>query len=171
MSKKQTAKPNNEKLKFSRALVIFGLDEHGKPRGARFVDDNEHLVAKAAQALGLRIGIATKAHHFAVVGKLPVGRIHATGPAAVPQIPQDLYDAINALVGGEPGPISTTLPKNWDDLAPGHLVIAQESLSDGWFEAIVAKRHDDTLTLRWRDYPSQPEFIRPITAVALLKHD
>ncbi len=169
MSKKQeTTQIKSDKPKFSRALVIFGLDEHGRPRAARFVDDNEHLVAKAAQALGLRIGIATKPKHFAVVGKLPIGRVHATGTAAIPHVPQDLYDAINALVGGEPGPVSTTFAKNWGELGPGHLVIAHESLADGWFEAVITKRDGDTFTVKWRDYPSMPEFERPITAIALL---
>jgi hypothetical protein len=171
MSKKQNVKPKKDEPQFSRALVIFGLDEHGKPRAARFVDDSEDLVAKAARALGLRIGIATKGQHFAVVEKIPVGRIHASGTAAVPTIPQSLYDSINALVGGETGVIATAFAKSWDDLAPGHLVIAQESLADGWFEAVVKKRNEDTLVLQWRDYPSQPEVTRPITAVALLKHD
>jgi hypothetical protein len=51
------------------------------------------------------------------------------------------------------------------------LVVAQDSIEDGWFEAVVTKRDGDTLTLRWRDYPSQPEFVRAIKAVALLNHD
>jgi hypothetical protein len=169
MSKKQAAiKASNKTNKITKALVIFGIDEHGKPRAARFTDDNEHLVARAAQALGLRIGIATKPKHFEVVGKLPIGRIHATGPAAVPIIPKEVYDAIAALVGGEPSPISTSFAKSWDELGPGHLVIAQETLADGWFEAVITKRAGDSFTLKWRDYLSMPEFERPITAIALL---
>ena len=39
------------------------------------------------------------------------------------------------------------------------------------FEAVLVKRDGDSLTLKWRDYPSQPEVVRPITAVALLKRD
>jgi hypothetical protein len=31
------------------------------------------------------------------------------------------------------------------------LVIAQESLEDGWYEAIVVERNGDMLNLRWRD--------------------
>lgn len=169
MSKKQqTTKPKVEKPRYSRALVIFGLDEHGKPRGARFIDDKEHLVSKMAQTLGLRVGIATKPKHFAVAGKLPLGNFHATGTAAVPQIAQDLYDAINDLVGGEPGRISTQFAKSWDELGPGHLVVAHDSLDDGWWEAIVIKRDGETCTVRWRDDPTLPAFERPITAIALL---
>ena len=174
MTKKTKAskpKTKSPATKITRSIVLFGLDADGKPRAARFIEDNESLVSRLAQALGLRMGIATGSKHADTLDEIPVGRVYATGKGSVPNIGQELYDKLNALVGGEPGPISTTLPKSWDDLAPGHLVIAQESIADGWFEAILVKRDGDTLTLRWRDYPSQPEFIRPITAIALLKHD
>ena len=172
MTKKPTkTKTKTPASKITRVIVLFGLDENGKPRAARFIDDNEGLVARLAQVLGLRMGIATGSKHADTVDQIPVGRVYATGKGSVPNIGQALYDKLNALVGGEPGPISTTLPKNWDDLAPGQLVIAQESVADGWFEAVVIARDGDTLNLRFRDYPSQAEFTRPITAVALLKHD
>src|SRR5450631_4321971 len=121
MSKKP-AKPKTKPTaaKLSRVIVLFGLDEEGKPRAARFPDDDLALISKAALALGLRVGIATKTQHFEVVQKLPIGRIHATGNGSVPKVAKDLYDQINFLVGGEPGVISTTLPKSWDELAPGH---------------------------------------------------
>ena len=44
------------------------------------------------------------------------------------------------------------LPTSWDDIAVGHLVIAQEAKWDGWWEAIVLARDGDMLTLKWRDY-------------------
>lgn len=172
MTKKSTkAKTKTPASKFTRAVVLFGMDENGKPRAARFIDDNETLIARLAQALGLRMGIATGPKHADTLDEIPVGRVYASGKGSVPNISQDLYDKLNALVGGDPGAISTALPKSWDDLAPGHLVIAQESVADGWFEAVVTGRNGDTLKLRWRDYPSQPEIVRPITAVALLKND
>ena len=61
----------------------------------------------------------------------------------------------------------TTTP-SWHDLAPGDVVIAQDSIA--WFEAVVTERRDDMLSLRWRDFPFPP-FTRPITAVALVKKD
>ena len=65
-------------------------------------------------------------------------------------------------------PVARGLPRSWDEIAPGHLVIAQESLANGWWEAIVLDRNDDMLTLRFRDYPRLPRFFRHRTAVALL---
>lgn len=169
MSKKPIKpKPQKAATTLSRVIVLFGRDEEGKPHAARFPDDDPALISKAAQALGLRVGIATKGPHFEIVQKLPIGRIHATGNGSIPKVAQELYDQLNSLVGGEPGAISPTLPKSWSELAPGHLVLAQDSIEDGWFEAVITKRDGDTLTVKWRDYPGVPEFERPITAIALL---
>ena len=57
----------------------------------------------------------------------------------------------------------------WDDIAVGHLVIAQESAIVGWWEAIVLARDGEMLTLKWRDYPDCPSFIRHSNSIALLK--
>jgi hypothetical protein len=54
------------------------------------------------------------------------------------------------------------------EIAPGHLVIAQEALDYGWWEAIVLGRTGDMLTLRFRDYPKLPKFARHRTAIALM---
>ena len=173
MSKK-TAKPKTQKPippKIGKnTVVLFGLDEDSKPCAARFTDESDALLAKAAAAMGLRLAVPESSQHFELVSKLPVGRLYATGKGFVPNVSKEVYEQIVTAVGGEPGAISTALPKSWDDLAPGHLVVAQDSVANGWFPAVVIKRHEDTLTLKWRDYPSQPEVIRPISAVALLKH-
>lgn len=174
MSKKP-AKPKPQKPappKVSKnTVVLFGLDEESKPRAARFTDESDALLNKAAAAMGLRLAVPESSQHFELVNKLPVGRLYATGKGFVPNVSKEIYDLIVAAVGGEPGTISTALPKSWDDLTPGHLVVAQDSVANGWYPAVITKRHEDTLTLRWRDFPGQPEVIRPITAVALLKHD
>jgi hypothetical protein len=65
-------------------------------------------------------------------------------------------------------PVARGLPGSWDEIAPGHLVIAQESLANGWWEAIVLDRNDDMLTLQFRDYPRLPKFFRHRTAIALM---
>lgn len=174
MSKKP-AKAKSQKLARPKIckniVVLFGLDEDGKPRAARFADESDELLNRAAAVMGLRLAVPASTQHFELVNKLPVGRLYATGKGFVPNVGQDIYDLIVSAVGGEPGTISTALPKSWDDLAPGHVVIAQDSVANGWFPAVVTKRHEDVLTLRWRDFPGQAEVIRPMTAAALLKHD
>ena len=50
----------------------------------------------------------------------------------------------------------------------GHVVIARETLECGWAEAVVIERNGDLLTLRYRDYPVIPNFVRHRSAVALI---
>ena len=174
MSKKPT-KPKAPKSNSLRAnkttIILFGLDEGENPRGAQFVGGDEVLLTRMAKGMGLRMALPFAPHQLAVTGKLPKGNIHATGLKAVPQIALDLYEKLNALVGGETGVISATQPKSWDDVEPGHLVVAQDSLTDGWWPAVVVKRHGNNLVLKWRDFPGQGEAIRDVNAVALLKND
>ena len=65
-------------------------------------------------------------------------------------------------------PVATGLRRTWDEIAAGHLVIAQETLDYGWWEAIVIARNGDMLTLRFRDYPKLPKFFRHRNAIALM---
>jgi hypothetical protein len=162
-------------------LLVLGFDEQQKPCGARFVGAKPDLVAKAAQVMGLKVYKTTSPDVAEVAKKLPVGQLYATGRAFVPNVRQSLYSDIVAVLATEPQqaavgpdddkastPVARGLPRNWDEIAPGHLVIAQESLEYGWCEAIVLDRKDDMLTLRYRDYPRLPKFFRHRTAVALM---
>ena len=91
---------------------------------------------------------------------------------------QSLYSEIIVTLAVEPQaavgkdhdepPVATGLPRTWDDIAPGHLVLAQEALDYGWWEAIVLGRTGDMFTLRFRDYPKLPKFVRHRAAVALI---
>lgn len=164
--KAKVKKPTNTAKPAAKTVVLFGLRDQ-KPHAARFTGENDALLARAAAAMGLRVAVPVTKRHFEIVAKLPAGRIHAAGDEVVPTVDKQLYDLFNALVGGEPCGIAATLPKDWNALAAGHLVIVQESIEDGWWPAIVLKRSDDTLTLKWRDDPTLPSFRRPLSAVAL----
>ncbi len=112
--------------------------------------------------------------------KLPNGRLYATGRGFVPVVGRSLYGKIveQLQLAGQPLPTDADqanaeqpapgLPTTWDDIGPGHLVIAQEGAKDGWWEAIVLARDGDMLTLKWRDY-QQPHVVRHVGSVALLK--
>jgi hypothetical protein len=162
-------------------LLVLGFDEQQKPCGARFVDAKPDLVAKAAQLMGLKVYKPTSPEVAELAKKLPVGQLYATGRAFVPHVRQSLYSDIIVALAAEPQqaavgpdddkastPVARGLPRSWEEIAPGHLVIAQESLDYGWWEAIVLDRKDDMLTLRFRDYPRLPKFFRHRTAVALM---
>jgi hypothetical protein len=160
------------------ALIVLGYDDEQKPRGARFVDAKPDLVTKAAELMGLKVYQTTAPDVAAVAKKLPVGRLYANGRGFVPNIKRELYSDLIAELAVEPEaalspesdkdslPAARGLPRTWDEIAPGHLVIAQ--LRRGWWEAIVIDRKDDMFTLRYRDYPKLPKFVQHRSAIALM---
>ena len=170
-SKPRKPTPSRTTKVTAKTLIMFGLDKDRKPHAAQFTGENEALLAKAASSMGMRLAVPSSKKHFEVVHKLPLGKIHSTGSGLVPIVDQQLYDQIATLVGGDSGVISASLPKSPAQLAPGHLVLAQESIEDGWWCAVIIRRSNDAATLKWRDFPSEPEFIRPISALAFLCTD
>jgi hypothetical protein len=74
-----------------RTFVLFGADEFAKPRAAKFAADGKELLAKAAEALNLRLVEVTTPDMAAIAAKLPTGRLHATGGGLVPHIKDSLY--------------------------------------------------------------------------------
>jgi hypothetical protein len=60
-------------------------------------------------------------------------------------------------------------PTDWSKIRPGSNVLAQDTHDTGWFEAIVMNIAPGGLcTLRWRDYPTEPQIKRAISAIGLL---
>ena len=59
------------------------------------------------------------------------------------------------------------LPRNWADIKVGSLVLVQQSVEDGWWEAIVISIQDANVTIRWRDYPGEPGVTRRRDQIAL----
>jgi len=177
---KPTTKPNAaaKESPASAPLIVLGYDENQKPRAARFPAADAELVAKAARLMDLKVYEAATEDLAALAKKLPVGRLYDNGRGFVPNVRQDLYSQIIVELAVEPQaavgkdqdelPVATGLPRTWDEIAPGHLVIAQETLKYGWWEAIVIARNGDMFTLRFRDYPKLPKFARHRTAIALM---
>jgi hypothetical protein len=169
---KTPSKTTNAETTPAILTVVYGVDEHDKPRAARFATARPELVAKAAQLMELQLCEAKTPELADIAQKLPVGRLYANGRGFVPYVRRDLYSKLITTLVGEAAPgggkISHGLPESWDAIAAGHLVIAHESLPDGWWEAIVIERAGDMLTLRWRDAPKLPKFTRHVAAVALM---
>ena len=175
-------------------FFVFGIDSQGKPRGARFAEFNERALNFALD-LGL-VGVHPASPAFAEAGmKLPQGRLYASGKGFIPNIRRELVEKLDAILGtpsddsqkhkasDQPtdgsdnpettnvrtiSPITSGLPRSWDGIQPGHVVIIHESPADGWWEALVLAREAEILTLRFRDYPRQPQFQRHISQVALI---
>ncbi len=168
-------------------VVLFGVDENGKPKAARFPEKQADLATKAAGHLKLQVLPIVGSVVVDLAGRLSAGRIHANGRGFVPYIRRDLYAKLvaaadspsqgdhastRAAAASRPAkPASQNgqgdLPKNWDEIAPGHVVIAQDEPTEGWYETIVVARDGDMLTLRWRDYPRERRITRHLLSVGL----
>ncbi len=187
---KRSAKPETSRT----ALLVFGLDENGKPKGARFVASQFDPATQAANTMNLQICEALSEDLIELAKKLPSGRIYARGRAFVPFIKRDLYDKLHAASGGlvrdgrseadgaaaaaadassaqgtaEAQPVVRGLPRYWDQIQAGHLILNFEGPGEGWWEAVVVARNDQMLTLQYRDFPKVPKFDRHLSTVALI---
>ena len=165
------------------SIVLFGIDDSGKPKAARFAKEQADLAIKAAGQLQLRTLAIIGPDLAEVAKRLPIGRIHGSGRNVVPSVSHDLYDKLLALAetaatgGAPPSPAeaengtaaaTAALPRHWDEISRGHLVIGLQERMEGWFEAIVEEQSADMLTLRWRDYPRERRIIRHRNSVGLL---
>ena len=167
-------------------LVLFGIDNRGKPKGARFGKEHASLAMKAATQLQLKVLASNDPKVAEIAARLPVGRVHATGRTFVPFIRRDLYDKLVAAAangnahptsppngssgasGSTPGGSAPHLPQNWQEIGIGDLVVANQSREDGWYEAIVVEANGDMFTLRWRDYPRERRIVRHRLRLGLL---
>ena len=150
-------------------LIVLGADEQGKPRAARFPASQADVVAKAAKAMSLTVCKIPGGSLAELAKKWPVGRLYATGRGFVPSVGRSLYGKIveQLQLAGQPVPVDADrgngdeaapgLPRSWDDIAVGHLVIARDhSTSDGWWEAIVLARDGDMLSMPLQISPNVP---------------
>jgi hypothetical protein len=161
----------------AKVYILFGADEYAKPRAARFSAfsaEDTALLAKAAASLHVRLVEVTNPDLTEVATKLPAGRLHASGKGLVPYIKGPLYlDLIAAYLPdpdppASPDPTPQEIPGSWDEIEPGHVVIAKETSECGWWDAVVIERTGDLVTVRYRDYPGCPSMIRHRSAVALI---
>jgi hypothetical protein len=65
-------------------------------------------------------------------------------------------------------PLASGLPQNWESIAVGNMVLADEGPGEGFWQAIVIARDSEIVTLRYRDYPKVPKFERHISTIGLI---
>jgi hypothetical protein len=98
---------------------------------------------KAATQLQLQVLASNDPKVAEIAARLPVGRVHATGRTFVPFIRRDLYDQLLAAAGNgnahspssssgssgasgsTPGGSAPRLPRNWQEIGVGDLVLFQ----------------------------------------------
>jgi hypothetical protein len=169
-------------------VVLFGIDSHGKPKAARFGQKHASLAIKAATQLQLQVLSSDNPKVAEIAARLPIGRVHATGRTFVPFIRRDLYDKLVAAApngnahsasalesggagaagSGAPGGSRPNLPRSWQEIGLGDLVVANQDRWEGWYEAIVVEANGDMLTLRWRDNPRERRIVRHRLRLGLL---
>ena len=158
----------------TKSYILLGADEYAKPRAARFSGEDPALLAKAAKTMHLRLIEITEPEVAEIAALLPAGRLHANGKGLVPFIKGHVYtDLMYTALSpkppqANPDPAPQDLPRTWDDLAPGHIVIAKETLELGWWEAVVIQRTGDLVTVKYRDYPQYPPLVRHRSVIALI---
>jgi hypothetical protein len=169
------AKTSGDRSTQLAPVILFGIDSSGKPKAAKFGMKHAGLATKAASQLQLRVLQGDDPKLAEIAGRLPVGKVHATGRMFVPFVRRDLYDKLLAAApnggsqggatappsgtggqtGGKPAGSPPNLPRTWAEIGIGDLVVAFGGADEGWYEAIVAEADGDMLTLRWRDYPRE----------------
>jgi hypothetical protein len=168
-----------------KAVVLFGLSDDGKPQAGLFPQSHAALAKKVAKELGLTAVDVSEPDLAALGNKIPAGRLYANRKNFIPAVRRDVHQKLLEFAkagttaaggagkqsgsSGQPASPPPGIPKDWDSIAPGHQVIAQISLADGWWEAIVVERDKDILTLKWRDYPREPHFRLHYAQVAIQK--
>jgi hypothetical protein len=121
------------------------------------------LAREATNSVAIASSDAEKAAAKPSIGNLPT----VSGTAAP-------ADQANGTTGHRlappraPAPPVNSRPLSWDDIEIGSLVLATTGVEDGWWESVVLGSNGEALTLKWRDFPGEPTFIRRRSELALL---
>jgi hypothetical protein len=97
-----------------KSYILLGADEYAKPRAARFTGEDPALLAKAAEAMHLRLVEITEPDVAEIAALLPVGRLHANGKGLVPHVKGDVYSELmcTALPTKPPQPNPDPAPQD-----------------------------------------------------------
>src|SRR5437763_11611101 len=108
----------NAETPAATALIVFGRDNGGKPHASRFDANEAELAEKAAGLMGMQVLRPENDEQRALAGKLPKGRVFASGRAFVPFVAAGLYGPLAAF--GRPARVEAAgEPKSGCTAAPG----------------------------------------------------
>jgi len=175
------------RTKASSILVVYGLDPNGRSRGARFYMKQLDKVASKARSMNFELFEASTSRQRNLAGQLPP--IRSERRAYIPLIKRELYEKLFVAFGGlvrarsqslsvgdvlgsyatrESMRRLTSLPRNWNQIAPGHVVLGSVNQDGCWFDAIVLQRDRDTLTLMYANFPDLPKFELHVSEIGLI---
>src|SRR4051794_17153459 len=179
------------------SLVVFGRDDAGKPRASWFDAGSAGLASKAADLMKMRVLRVETEEQKAVARQLAPGRVFASGRAFTPFARGTVFSKLVELAKGSNGDASANTaasaansaaavpggsgaasgsgvagapqrPQDWDEIGIGSVVLATVGVEDGWWESIVIGVDADAFSLKWRDFPREPVFVRRRAELALL---
>lgn len=180
------------------ALIVFGLDDSGKAHASWFTAKDAERAAAAAILMDMFTLDVEDDVTQELAGRLPLGKIFASGKAFVPFVKAAMYDALLAnlpedqqkkscpavaavAAGGGKGEgnsyamesgaatVQRDLPNDWSKIKVGSVVLASDGPGDGWYEAdVIEMLSNAKFKLRWLEWPDLPDFIRPVVDIALL---
>ncbi|ESW94603.1 hypothetical protein NLY43_14245 [Mesorhizobium sp. C416B] len=157
----------------SPALIVLGLDDGGKAHASWFGEDETDVAEKAAGMMGMAALRASTDELRDLAGKLPQGRVFASGKAFVPFVKAATFDKIATHLPStykwpiraakpaaeklKPGKKASSTgiqesgpkrpepsrPTDWAKIEVGSLVLATEGAYQGWFEAQVVRISPD----------------------------
>lgn len=147
------------------AIIVFGVSAIGKPRAGTFKGSDVAAARKAAAKLGFSVIDLTAETGLGLAAKVPAGRIGGARDNIVPFVSKELYAQITAseMKSQKNGQTQTSagtttsaeikgprLPRSWDDIKAGDLVLAQETDPlDGWWQVTIIEANGDLFKLRW----------------------
>lgn len=173
-------------------MIVFGRDTTGKAHASWFDEPEAAPARLAAAQMGYFALSVAGDGLLAISASLPPGRLFASGRAFVPFVKGDVFDqlaghlpegtkvpALRLVASSEAteskneikvGPTERyELPKDWNDIRPGTLVLATEGREWGWFECVVLDaKENDIFELKWRDFTDLPSFYRDRRTLALI---
>lgn len=182
---------NNMHVLPDTALIALGHDEKKRPLGAWFAQPSDKLLASLSAMRCQVLSSVPKALQD-LARKLPEGRLLSSGKVVLPSIRKDLHERISAASakenineltatlnerllpeGGKVAGASArnSLSQHWNDLRAGDVVLAPFGPDEGWWEATVIERENSVLTLKYRDHPKEPTFVRHVSTLARIHPD
>jgi hypothetical protein len=163
------------------ALIVFGLDDAKKAHASWFGPLDAELAERAAGFMRMRALQVVTAEQRELALQLPQGRIFESGKGFVPFAKMAAYERLSAFIEAfDPPPpeleeaalppVATNVPRRWEDIGVGSLVLACEGEMQGWFEAVVVEDKGESLfVLCWRDWPEEPALVRRVDDLGLLR--
>lgn len=167
-------------------LVLLTTGAGGDPRAAWFEGVHAGDLVEAARHGGFHLVEVAETALRGLDPELAAGQLLGPGqPAPLPLVRRATFDALIGL------PSTVASPRQLDDLdwpvqaaptprlreslrtgkrtvKPGSVVLASDTLDDGWWEAeVISIGPGDELVLRWRDFPGHDEFRKSVGAVAM----